>query len=189
MMEKRISNIVVLSLCSILASCGVFYIDLGNRYAWLENREIVKITEEKRDALYYDLIIRSQVLNFSDDDQYIIVYQIYDGSDDYDISLGQDNEEKDSLYAQFKKIKNIKNCYWIINKETDQVMGPMRKADFDRRCRELNVKAKLHSFHEKKFWPINGLGPDSAEVMKNGAAIDAHSNKIEGKVPPISKPD
>jgi hypothetical protein len=172
MMSKRILNIAVLSLCSILTSCGVFYIDLGNRYAWIENREIVKITEEKENALCYDVIIRPQVLNYDYDDQYIIVYQVYDGSSYYDVSTEQDKEKKDSLYTLYKKIKNIKHCYWIINKETDQVIGPMRKADFDRKCQELNVKAKMNSFHEEKFWEINRLGPDSAEVMKNGAIID-----------------
>ena len=108
-MSRRILNIVILFLCSFLTSClGVFYIDLGNHYAWIESREVVKITEEKDNALYYDEIIYPQVLNYNYDDQYIIVYQVYDGSDYYDILAKQDKAEKDSLYAQFDKIKEIK---------------------------------------------------------------------------------
>ena len=166
----------MLFLCSFLTSCmGVFYIDLGNHYAWIESREVVKITEEKDNALYYDEIIYPQVLNYNYDDQYIIVYQVYDGSDYYDISAKQDKAEKDSLYALFDKIKEIKYCYWIIDKETDQVIGPLRKDDFNRKCQELHIEIKMHRFHEKKFWEnrsMKELGIDSADVVRKEADKD-----------------
>ena len=150
-MYRRILNIVVLLLCNLLTSClGVFYIDLGNHYAWLEDRIIVKIKEEKENSLFYDLLIRPQVLNYDYDDRFIIAYQIYDGSDWY--NSNPIAEEKDSLLIQFAKLKEMKYCYWIINKETNQVIGPMRKPEFDRKCEELHVKAKMRHFHEKKFW-------------------------------------
>ena len=150
-MYRRILNIVVLLLCNLLTSClGVFYIDLGNHYAWLEDRIIVKIKEEKENSLSYDLLIRPQVLNYDYDNKFIIAYQIYDGSDWY--NSNKRSEEKDSLFIQFAKLKEMKYCYWIINKETNQVIGPMRKPEFDRKCEELHVKAKMRHFHEKKFW-------------------------------------
>ena len=150
-MYRRILNIVVLLLCNLLTSClGVFYIDLGNHYAWLEDRIIVKIKEETENSLFYDLLIRPQVLNYDYDDRFIIAYQIYDGSDWY--NSNPIAEEKDSLLIQFAKLKEMKYCYWIINKETNQVIGPMRKPEFDRKCEELHVKAKMRHFHEKKFW-------------------------------------
>ena len=154
-MCRRILNIVILLLCNLLTSClGVFYIDLGNHYAWLEDRIIVKIKEEKANSLFYDLLIRPQVLNYDYDDRFIIAYQIYDGSDWY--NSNPIAEEKDSLLIQFAKLKEMKYCYWIINKETNQVIGPMRKPEFDRKCEELHVKAKMRHFHEKKFWKNNG---------------------------------
>lgn len=154
-MCRRILNIVVLLLCNLLTSClGVFYIDLGNHYAWLEDRIIVKIKEEKENSLSYDLLIRPQVLNYDYDNKFIIAYQIYDGSDWY--NSNPIAEEKDSLLIQFAKLKEMKYCYWIINKETNQVIGPMRKPEFDRKCEELHVKAKMRHFHEKKFWKNNG---------------------------------
>ena len=154
-MYRRILNIVVLLLCNLLTSClGVFYIDLGNHYAWLEDRIIVKIKEEKENSLSYDLLIRPQVLNYDYDNKFIIAYQIYDGSDWY--NSNPIAEEKDSLLIQFAKLKEMKYCYWIINKETNQVIGPMRKPEFDRKCEELHVKAKMRHFHEKKFWKNNG---------------------------------
>jgi hypothetical protein len=79
-MRKYLIVLGIIFLCGFLVSClGVFYIDLGNNYAWLEDRTIVKITEEKENALYYDLLIRPQVLNYDDDDKFIIAYQVYDG--------------------------------------------------------------------------------------------------------------
>ena len=155
-MCRRILNIVVLLFCNLLTSClGVFYIDLGNHYAWLEDRIIVKIKEEKANSLFYDLLIRPQVLNYDYDDRFIIAYQIYDGSEWY--NSNQIAEEKDSLFIQFAKLKEMKYCYWIINKETNQVIGPMRKSEFDRKCEELHVKAKMCHFHEKKLWKNKGL--------------------------------
>ena len=149
-MYRRILNIVVLLLCNLLTSClGVFYIDLGNHYAWLEDRIIVKIKEEKENSLSYDLLIRPQVLNYDYDNKFIIAYQIYDGSDWY--NSNPIAEEKDSLLIQFAKLKEMKYCYWIINKETNQVIGPMKKPEFDRKCEELHVKAKMRHLHEKKF--------------------------------------
>ena len=150
-MYRRILNIVVLLLCNLLTSClGVFYIDLGNHYAWLEDRIIVKIKEEKENSLSYDLLIRPQVLNYDYDNKFIIAYQIYDGSDWY--NSNPIAEEKDSLLIQFAKLKEMKHCYWIIDKETDKVMGPMRKNEFERLCKTLQVEAKMRHFHEKKFW-------------------------------------
>ena len=154
-MYRRILNIAVLLFCYLLTSClGVFYIDLGNHYAWLEDRIIVKIKEETENSLFYDLLIRPQVLNNDYDNKFIIAYQIYDGSDWY--NSNQIAEEKDSLFIQFAKLKEMKYCYWIINKETNQVIGPMRKPEFDRKCEELHVKAKMRHFHEKKLWKNNG---------------------------------
>ena len=171
MMYRNIFIIVGLLMCYLFTSCvgGVFYIDLGNHYAWIESREVVKITEEKDNALYYDEIIYPQVLNYNYDDKYIVIYQVYDGGMAYDISAKQDKAEKDSLYAQFDKIKEIKYCYWIINKEADQVIGPLRKDDFDRKCQELHIEIKMHRFHEKKFWEnrsMKELGIDSADVVR-----------------------
>lgn len=154
-MYRRILNIAVLLFCYLLTSClGVFYIDLGNHYAWLEDRIIVKIKEETENSLSYDLLIRPQVLNYDYDNKFIIAYQIYDGSDWY--NSNPIAEKKDSLFIQFTKLKEMKHCYWIINKETNQVIGPMRKPEFDRKCEELHVKAKMRHFHEKKFWKNNG---------------------------------
>lgn len=151
-MNRNKINIATFFICGIISSCtGVCYDDLGNHYAWVESsRMIIKIQEKTENSLYGDIVIRPQVLNYDYDDNYIIAYQVYDGGLAYD-SI-QKVEEKDSLLIQFAKIKEMKHCYWIIDKGTDHVIGPMRKADFDRESRKLCVKAKMRHFHEKEFW-------------------------------------
>ena len=150
-MRKYLIVLGIIFLCGVLVSClGVFYIDLGNKYAWLENRIIVKITGEKENALYYDTFIRPQVLNYAYDDKFIIAYQVYDGSMAYD-SI-QREEEKDSLFAQFELIKKLKYCYWIIDKETGKVFGPMKKKEFENRCKVMHIEAKMKQWKEKTFW-------------------------------------
>lgn len=149
-MRKLVLNSAVLLFCFLLTSClGVFYIDLGNHYAWYEDRIIVRILEEKENSLSWDILIRPQVLNYDYDDKFIIAYQVYDGSFYYD-SLQRENE-RDSLFAQFEVLKKMKYSYWIINKESGQVFGPLRKTEFVRKCEELGVEAKLKKSNEKKF--------------------------------------
>ena len=46
----------------------------------------------------------------------------------------------------------MKHCYWIINKETGRIIGPMKKNEFDLKCKTLNVRAKMRHSQEEKFW-------------------------------------
>ncbi len=99
MMYRNIFIIVGLLMCYLFTSCvgGVIYIDLGNHYAWLEDRIIYKIKEESEKGLYGDVIIRPQVLNYNYDDQYIIVYQIYDGDDFFMTSQPNKTRQKKTV--------------------------------------------------------------------------------------------
>ena len=153
-MYKRYLYIVLLFLCwMLMTACGVYYDDLGSHYAWLESREIVRITEKSEDeeSISYDEIIRPQVLNYAFDDNFIIAYQVYDESEFYDISLVQDKIERDSLLNQFSKLKIIKHCYWIINKNTHKVIGPMTQSEFNRRCNVMHIETEMKQFQEQKF--------------------------------------
>lgn len=151
MYKRNLRAILLLICCIMMAACEVYYDDLGNHYAKLENREIVRITKESEDALSYDEIIRPQVLNYAYDDKYIIAYQIYDGSEYYDVSPSQDKKEADSLLSQFSKLKKLKHCFWIINKKTGKVYGPMTRSEFDRQCKVMRVEATMRKFQEEKF--------------------------------------
>ena len=69
---------------------------------------IVKIKEEKQNSLSCDYLIYPQVLNFDYDNKYIIVYQVYDGSEYYYIYPRA--EKRDSLLSQFEKVKKTKTA-------------------------------------------------------------------------------
>jgi hypothetical protein len=58
----------------------------------LEDGVIVKIKGETDNSLFYDLLVRPQVLNYAYDDRFIIAYQVYDGSEYY--NSNQIAEEK-----------------------------------------------------------------------------------------------
>lgn len=136
--------------CIMVSCIGVYYDDLGNNYAWLESRSIVKIKEKGDNYLYCEWLIRPQVLNYAYDDRFIIAYQFFDETSGHYDSI-QIEEQKDSLFAQFAKLKAMQRCYWIIDKETDKVMGPMAKEEFDRQRKALNVEAKMSRFHQKRI--------------------------------------
>lgn len=163
-MNRKISKFSILLLGFIFSSClnVVDYIDLGYNYAWLYNKTIVKYIEKNVSTLVWrDYVIRPEVINFDDDDRYIVAYQVYSSLTRYyysdtseedsilvDVYFKDDGElvkvpQPDSLVAQYEKIKEMQKCYWIIDKETDKVMGPMAKEEFDRQCKALHVKAKM----------------------------------------------
>lgn len=164
-MNREILYIAVLLFCCLFNSCldVVDYMDLGNNYAWLYNKTIVKYIEKNDSTLVWqDYVIRPEVINFDDDNRYIVAYQVYSSLTRYyysdtseeedsilvDVYFKDDGElvkvpQPDSLVAQYEKIKEMQKCYWIIDKETDKVMGPMTKEEFDRQCKALNVKAKM----------------------------------------------
>lgn len=164
-MNRKISKFSILLLGFIFSSClnVVDYIDLGYNYAWLYNKTIVKYIEKNDSTIVWrDYVIRPEVINFDDDDRYIVAYQVYSSLTRYyysdtseeedsifvDVYFKDDGElvkvpQPDSLVAQYEKIKELKKCYWIIDKKTDKVMGPMAKEEFDRQCKALHVKAKM----------------------------------------------
>lgn len=150
---KKIVNITTLYLCCILLSCiDLNYADLGNHYAWMDDATIVKFRGKMNGV--FDTIIIPQVLNFDYDDKYIIAYQGCNGKGYYYSSSSLEYENnKDSLLLQIKKMKQMKFCYWIIDKETGKVMGPMRKSEFDQKCKALNVKARMWKINEARFIP------------------------------------
>lgn len=163
-MNRIISKFSILLLGFIFSSClgGEDYVDLGNNYAWLDSRSIVRLTEKTENSIVWrGYVIRPEVVNYDYDDRYIVAYQFYtsltrayysDTSEKEDSILVKytlkDNEivkvpQNDSLVAQHDKIKEMQRCYWIIDKKTDKVMGPMTKEEFDRQCKALHVKAKM----------------------------------------------
>ncbi len=176
-MYKIITNIVIFLMCSIFTSCsvGVYHVDLGNQYAWIEGREIVKIKEETSNSFQYEPIVHPQVLNCDSDDKYVIAYQVYDGSEYYFVSAIDEN--RDSLLLLYSQLKEMRYNYWIIDKETDQAMGPMRKIDFDSKCKELHVKAKMRNFYEVRFDANTGVDSNKRKQLEEMGYVDPDSKE------------
>lgn len=57
----------------------------------------------------------------------------------------------DSLLLQFEKLKEMKFCYWIIDKNNDRIVGPMAKAEFEKQCKAMHVEVKMQQADEKMY--------------------------------------
>lgn len=144
-------NLVLLLLAFICCSC-LDTAELGNGYFCMNAHIYKKIKLGKYDALR--IIVPLEVLNYECDEHFIIAYQRPAYEDDT-----VKPEERDSIYAQVEQMLSIRDCYWIIQKDSDHVWGPLTKTDFDGMCARLGVKAMLNPKYEKS--PLNATFSDT----------------------------
>lgn len=145
------NKIIYILFAFIFISCHDSYVNLGDDYVYM-NRSIVK-QKKKGDVSEVTFLVTPQVLNFNYDDNYIIAFSLPDKDDDvrYWIAYGTTSDIQDSLNMQFEIMKEIGDCYWIIQKKKNKVIGPLTSDEFDRKCREIGVKCKLDSKYKRSF--------------------------------------
>lgn len=133
-----------------LYSCHDSYWEFNDRYLY-ENGTIAEI-DSVDSSLHY--LVTERVLNFSQDDSYIIVYQIPTFGERYkSMRDSAPVEFKDSLDNQRYMMKEIHHCYWIIRKRDCRVWGPMCYGSFMRGCKKLKVKCRLNPKYEQTLYP------------------------------------
>jgi hypothetical protein len=77
----------------------------------------------------------------------------------------------------------MKHCYWIINKETGKIIGPMKKNEFDLKCETLSVRAKMRHSQEEKFWKgtsMEDIGYDDSvtdSIIQSVVNKESHTGK------------
>lgn len=82
------------------------------------------------------------------DDNYVVAHQnpVFIRADYYwEYGKGYD---KDSIDQIKRLCKDIQDCYWIICKYDDSVLGPMSYDEYKEKCEILDVKIKLCSTHK-----------------------------------------
>ena len=167
---KAIKN-TVLIIISILMLIGCIenlnihgdYNEIDNKYVYC-NGSLCMFEDEKTKSL--KTLIPFNVVDYDYNDDYIIAFQIADsralmleycigvpaGScNNYRDSLYEDSinkslhtpHELDSLKKLCKNIMKIGECYWIINKKSEHVIGPMNKKEFSTVCNQRNIKLRL----------------------------------------------
>lgn len=120
---------------------------------------------ENKETKSMKIIIPFLIADYNHNDDYIIACQIADSNSlllDYGIgvpagmfnykdSLYEDSinkslrtsQEMDSLERLYKKILKIGECYWIVEKKAEHVLGPMNKKEFSTVCNQRNIKLRL----------------------------------------------
>lgn len=115
------------------------------------------------ETLIYPDVLRNNVEEYDD---YILAYQIPDIAECFEITDGMFDSEacdsvewihyRDSVNQWIDKIRKLKECYWIIQKRTKKVYGPLTKKEYDRLCDKLDVKKKVNDGkHIEIYW----MGP------------------------------
>ena len=113
--------------------------DIADDYYLDENHRLLKVTERHKGEIFGDFIIPTHIYRYKVRNEYIILQQFPDSADyksyieDKYLSLS----EKDSIRSLYHKMFAIKDCYWIIVRKDDKVIGPLTKYDFDIRCKDL----------------------------------------------------
>ena len=137
----------------ITTSCSLdsYFVDLGDDYAEdIEYRAIVKIATRNPNAYSCDNVVPGEVIDYNYNKNCIIVHQLFHNfytnvfyiPNEYD-TLSMCKHDKDSIKAKIEKLRNMKDCYWIIFKKTNIVLGPFNKHDFDIRCKKEGINLKF----------------------------------------------
>ncbi len=133
-MLKKIMYFMLLGI--LVVGCHGDYIDLGDKYS-LVNRCLCHTNDRGIDV---GLII-GDIVKLDLNDSYIIAYQ----------EVNPDYVEHDHFYSKeeeriHKYMSTHPHNYWIVDKKTVKVYGPLTKEAFDKSCDSLNIKLKLKSF-------------------------------------------
>ena len=133
-MLKKIMYFMLLGI--LVVGCHGDYIDLGDKYS-LVNRCLCHTNDRGIDV---GLII-GDIVKLDLNDSYIIAYQ----------EVNPDYVEHDHFYSKeeeriHKYMSTHPHNYWIVDKKTVKIYGPLTKEAFDKSCDSLNIKLKLKSF-------------------------------------------
>ncbi len=112
------------------------------------------------ETLIYPDVLRNNVEEYDD---YILAYQIPDIAECFEITDGMFDSEtrdsvewihyRDSINQRIDKIRKLKECYWIIQKRTKKVYGPLTKREYDKLCNKLDVEKKVNDGkHIEIYW-------------------------------------
>lgn len=164
-MDKKIINIIVIWF---VANCffGCETPPPNDCDYYYSNGTIGKIIEGSicadgtfsMETLIYPDVLRNNVKEYDD---YILAYQIPDIDGSYEcfvLDSALNNNHKfihyrDSVNQWIDKIRKLKECYWIIQKRTKKVYGPLTKREYDKLCNKLDVEKKVNDGkHIEIYW-------------------------------------
>lgn len=109
--------------------------------------ETLIYSDVKKYEVYDDYILAYQVPCIDKDDYRDIVYPTYEDSIAW-------SHYDDSVNNLLDKVSKLHDCYWIIQKSTKKVYGPLSKKEYNRLCKELNVKKENDKFRHIRVYNV-----------------------------------
>ena len=143
---------ILMVSCDYIFNIHGDYVELGNDYVFC-NRVIGKVYSRENGMVFFNDIVPQQVLNHSQDDNYIVVYQVPypDGMQAAIDSVRMSQHEIDSIHTLYQKMMDIVDCYWIIRIKDNKVWGPMDYQTYRRMHDELKIEEELDKSYENKY--------------------------------------
>lgn len=127
-------RILFIGFLFCLSGCGEEEHSLGSGYYIIGSGPNTAVV--KKDSRYtYDGVILGQIVKYSFDKDFIVVFR--NASKEAEVFFGSD----DSLWIGQRGIDSLQ--YWIVEKEGNNVFGPLSKPEYSGKMRELSVPEKL----------------------------------------------
>lgn len=119
------------------------YIDLGCKYVYVDH-DICRL--DSTGCLI--LIIPDDVDDYMFDNHYVLAHQnpVFIRAD-YFWEYGLEYN-KDSINNIKRLCNDLHDCYWIICKDNDSVLGPMSYKEYKQKCEILDVKIELGAWRQ-----------------------------------------
>ena len=114
--------------------------DLGGGYYYV-NHSIIYGHKENTSVIACDtFLIYMSVEDYNMNNDYILARQVLDKDN---IWYYVDSIKQDSVRKKLEEALSIGTCYWIIDKKRKDVLGPMRRVEFDCARESLGISINL----------------------------------------------
>ncbi len=165
-MEKIVSTVIVtLGMIIVLVSVICCKDVPNDADYYFFNGSLGKVIEGSiRDdgCFSMETIVYRDVRRYEVHDNYILAYQEPDIVEcDYrHISYSSDDDSvywthyDDSVNKLLDKVSELHDCYWIIQKSSQKVYGPLNEKEYRNLCVKLDVKKKNEKYKHIKVYNV-----------------------------------
>ena len=134
---------ILIPVIFIIIGCHGDYYDLGDGYIYIEKSIGLKTGDHGQ----FKTVIYPYIKEYENSDRFIYVLQQPDTSyinEEIEFDRTYLNGEKvDSLRKISEEMQNIKELYWIIDKQKNNVYGPLSNREYKDKCDSLSISLSL----------------------------------------------
>lgn len=164
--KQKLEHILGLLLPVLLIGCDYPPKEEDYYYADLGDRSVGRIEHVFEDGNFVmRTLIYPSVVDIKEYDDYILAYQVVEIGDDFDMlydlkALDGSKEDSirihrnDSIYQHINMLRKMKDCYWIIQKSSEKIYGPLSEKEYNHLCSSLDVTKKIKTSKHIKLYRI-----------------------------------